>query len=320
MWKHLKWLILLIIIVIISVAIINRDWIYDWWRGISYKPSAEMAAIQDSLKLTDRGNFIFKASHPTLDDSETFNASCKSAHSGELAVLGCYTEDEIHVYNIQSEELKGIRELTTAHELLHANWKRISENDKHTLLNELNTINTNNNGKLTQELNNYSTDQQSEELYVRAGTEIKDLPSNLEKHYGEIFQNQDLIVSYYDSYITVFLEIETEMNQLMSEMQSIQQEIDNTTIEYEQRASQLSAAVTSFNTCAEQAGCFKSEYEFYSKRANLLNEQSALETIYNHINTLIDEYNIRVEKYNADVTRTDKLNQAINSTKKTQGL
>lgn len=320
MWKHLKWLILLIIIAIISVAIINRNWIYDWWRGINYKPSAEMAAIQDSLKLTDRGNFIFKASHPTLDDSETFNASCKSAHSGELAVLGCYTEDEIHVYNIQSEELKGIRELTTAHELLHANWKRMSKNDKHTLLNELNTIDINTNDKLTQELNNYSTDQQSEELYVRAGTEIKDLPSNLEKHYGDIFQNQDLIVSYYDSYITVFLEIETEMNQLMSEMQSIQQEIDNTTIEYEQRASQLSAAVTSFNICAEQAGCFKSEYDFYSKRANLLNEQSALETIYNHINTLIDEYNIRVEKYNADVTRTDKLNQAINSTKKTQGL
>ena len=279
-----------------------------------------MATIQNSLQLTDRGNFIFKASHPTLDSSDTFNVNCQSNQDDELAILGCYTQENIHVYNVQSEELKGIRELTTAHELLHAVWKRMHEDDKHALLTDLNTVYTNNKDKLAKEIDNYSTDQQQEELYVRAGTEVKDLPSRLEKHYSEIFQNQDLIVSFYDSYINVFLEIEAEMNQLISEMQSIQQSIDQSTTEYEQRLSLLNAAIASFNACAEQSGCFRTESEFNSRRNELLSEQSTLETIYDHINALVDAYNIRVEKYNTDVTRTDKLNQAINSTKKAQDL
>lgn len=319
--KRVLWFGMVLLILVAGLLVIfNRDWIVDWWKGLSYQPSGEMARIMNDLKLTGRGEFLFKASGPKLSESEEFNAKCRDVLSDEMAVLGCYVGGDVFVYNIQSKELDGIRELTTAHELLHAVWARMSNAEKEGMLGDLRKVYQDNQEQLSKELDNYVSEQTQEELYVRAGTEVKNLPEKLEKHYAEIFSDQDLVVGFYDKYIGVFLEIEAEMDKLKAEMDGIQVQIDNLTKEYEQGVANLNAEIASFNRCAETAGCFGSESEFYARRGELVATQGALEAQYNQINALINEYNVRVEKYNADVTRTEKLNRVINSSVEVEGV
>ena len=304
------------LIAVVAWGLVNREWIYDYVRGMTYQPTAEMSLIRDKLKLTEEGKFLFNAAQPELNERDSFNSSCRSAVDTEVAVLGCYAAGNIHIYNIVEDELAGIRELTTAHELLHANWARMSEEEKRDLVEPLTRTFDANRDLLESEITTYNVDERQEELYVRAGTEVANLPDVLEKHYAEVFSDQDLVVSFYNSYIKVFREIEAEMDALKAEMDAIMVEVNAKTAEYEQRANQLEAEVESFNNCARTEGCFVSIDEFYVKRNALLSEQNDVEALYNEIDNLIREYNSRVEKYNADITRHETLDKKINSSVK----
>lgn len=319
--KNIKWMILVVAVVVVGVLFFaNREWIGDWWRGIIYRPSDEMVAIREKLDLTERGEFLFNASQPELSGSDEFNENCRTELDMETAVLGCYIEGNIYVYDITAKELDGIRELTAAHELLHAVWARMSEAEQRGLTRTLTQTFEKNQSLLEDEIDSYDASQRQEELYVRVGTEVKNLPTELEEHYAEVFTDQDLIVEYYEGYIGVFNRMKAEMEGLMAEMEEIQAQIDTLSADYESRLTRLNAQVTNFNSCAERAGCFGSESEFYAQRNSLISEQNALEGVYNEINRLVDEYNARVEKYNEDVAYSRKLNNIVNSKAKPEAV
>ena len=46
---------------VMAVGVINREWIYDYFRGNLYEPASEMARIRDKLKLTEKGEFLINA-------------------------------------------------------------------------------------------------------------------------------------------------------------------------------------------------------------------------------------------------------------------
>lgn len=320
MKKFLKWFVLAITMAFIVAITLNRQWLYDWFRGVYYQPTGEMSRIMAKLDLTERGEFLFKAAQPRLNSRNDFNAICRGDSDEEIAILGCYTNGNIYIYNIDAEELNEIRELTTAHELLHVVWARMSDGDKERLSNDLEKVYRDNQAILSEEISHYDQNEQREELYVRAGTEIKTLPDTLEKHYAGVFNNQDLIVSYYDSYIAVFKEIEAEMTEIMKDLDALNQEMQAKNKEYAQRLNQLNTDISNFNSCAATEGCFSNADAFHRRRNELLAEQTALEEIYNYINQLVDAYNQKVEQYNADATRTEKLNSLINSNHNYQPL
>lgn len=310
-------LLLLALIGAITFVALNREWLNDYYRGQMYQPTSDMVRIRNSLNLTERGEFLFNASQPTLNEREDFNEYCRDGQN-EIAVLGCYASSNIYVYNIIDPELDGIRELTTAHELLHAVYARMSEDEKNDLVLPLEKVYTDNRTLLEADLGTYSNDERIEELYVRAGTEVADLPEILETHYAEIFKDQDAVVAYYNKYISAFRQLEEEMNYLKSEMEQISASLDQKMAEYEAWVSQLNANISEFNACAHEAGCFSSQEEFESERSALMSEQSALESYYYEINSLIDEYNQKVDQFNDDVTHGEELNTKINSSIKPQ--
>ena len=312
--------IFLILLCFIAVFILlQRDWIYDFYRGITYEPSSEMAAIRTKLKLTSQGEFLFNASQPSLNSADEFNANCRRENE-TIAVLGCYSGGDIFIYNITDSELDGVRELTTAHELLHVVFARMSEDDRESFRAILETVYNQNRDILESELETYDESARFEELYVRAGTEVKNLPSALEDHYAKYFTNQDHIVDFYNSYIQVFREIEAEIEALSVEMEELQATIEADTASYERRADQLNANIISFNSCADTAGCFSTNAAFRARRNELLAEADALEELYEKINANIEKYNEYVAKYNEYVTRNEKLNTIINSSIKPESI
>ncbi len=322
--RKLTWLWITIILVIIvtagTVAFIKRDWIVDFFRGIGYTPSGEMLRIQKDLDLTEQGEFVFKASQPVLSGQTEFNEKCRRDDNSEVAVLGCYLGQNIYVYNIDDKELDGIRELTTAHELLHAIWARMSEDEKIDLVPELTKTFEVNQALLEEEINNYPLEEKQEELYVRAGTEIKNLPAKLEDHYAKVFKDQDKIVDFYEKYISVFNEIADELERLGDDLDRVGNEVDSLKADYEHRIEQLKADVISFNACAEVSGCFKSETEFYKRRKELIKNQETLDGLYQELADLVDEYNGIVKEYNENVLKSQDINQKINSNKLPEGI
>ena len=308
----IKWLLLAGVLAVVVTLVLNRDKVYDYYRGLTYRPSSEMVEIRDSLGLTTEGEFVFNASQPELSERDEFNANCRP-DDAETAILGCYVMENIYVYNIEDEQLKGIKELTAAHELLHAVFARMNDNEKDALKSDLNKVLKENGEILQEDLSIYPAEERFEELYVRAGTEVKKLPDNLEKHYAKVFKDQDRVVNFYDSYIAVFRRLKAELKALEGELGELNNRIDSMTLEYETRANQYSANVDQFNACADTAGCFSSQWEFDTRRNVLVNEQVALDNMYDEISGLIDEYNSKVEVYNNDVIETNRLNDKMNS-------
>lgn len=302
-----------------AFIVFNRQWLYDFYREKTYQPTSEMQTIRDSLKLTDQGKFLFNASHPGLYSEEEFNNNCQSL-SDETAVLGCYTRQNIYVYNITEKRLAGIRELTTAHELLHAVYARMSSDEKDALRPDLEKVYRENQSTLKKEIGSYSSDQQLEEIYVRAGTEIKKLPASLEQHFAKIFQDQDKIVNFYNSYIAVFRQLESELDTLKNEMENLNSTINQKTKAYESAVSQLNNEVNEFNNCANTVDCFSSEYEFNLRRNELVAKQNYLDTLYYEIDSLISQYNKYVEKYNNNVLESNNLQNIVNSHVKVKGI
>ena len=309
----------LILMTIVAVVWLNFGVVKDFLVGLSYRPTSEMVEIRESLGLTGTGARIFNASLPELQEKQEFNLNCREVEN-ESAILGCYRDDRIFVYNIVDEELPGIRELTAAHELLHAVYDRMSSEDRAKWRNELVAVYRENQDVLGDEIDLYGDSEKQEELYVRAGTEIASLPEVLEAHYAEIFEDQDKIVGYYNSYIRVFREIEAKLTSLYEEISDLNGEIETKVSEYEAGVLSLNSEISEFNTCANTADCFSSVYAFNRRRAELVARQNELSAAYDEIGALVAKYNEMIEEYNEYALHGQTLNMAINSSEKVEGL
>lgn len=308
-----------ILLFLVAFLVVNFGVIRDIFVGLSYRPSSEMSEIREKLDLTGKGWRIFNASLPELEEREEFNQICRGEES-ENAVLGCYRDDRVYVYNVLSEELDGIREVTAAHELLHAVYDRMSAEERRELSPVLNEIYKKNQEILGEEIELYDDVDREEELFVRIGTEIATLPNELEKRYSEIFKDQDKIVGFYDGYITVFREIERKLKELLARVQELEVDIEGKTEQYEAEVGVLNRDIEEFNACASTPDCFTSRWAFNNKRNSLVARQGTLTALYNEINGMISEYNNLAAEYNENLLHGQALNKAINSAEKVNGL
>ena len=315
--KIVWWGVLLLGLVIAAVLIINRRWIVDWYRGINYTPTTEMAEIRDNLALTDGGTFLFNALRPELGEADEFNTHCHQTPS-ETAVLGCYTDGAVHIYNITSPELDGILEVTTAHEMLHAVWARMNAAEQESFMAALNQVIAENGEILDSELETYEPDMRMEEAYVRAGTEIAELPEQLEKHFAQYFKDRSKVVNYYNNYIAVFNDNREQAERLEQEIPELKAKITAEIEQYEKTARDLEQRVNEFNRCASTANCFKSQAEFATQRNQLMREQQNLQAQNGQLNGEIADFNAKIDQYNQIVDDSRKLEEEINSNSLTE--
>lgn len=306
------WTIFAIVAVVGASWAVQQQSVRDFWGGLGYEPSSQMAEIQESLELTGTGERIFKAVKPVLETSDNFNEHCQS-NDAEVALLGCYTSGQIYVYEIRNDELRLANNVTTAHELLHAVWQRMGENEKAEVTRLLEEVKRDNEVWLDEELAAYDELEKLEEIYTRAGTKLKNLPDELEKHYGKYFKDRQKIVGYYEAYQAPFERLQGELGSLETEIKVESEAIKQKRDEYEWKANNLDSRIEKFNSCAKTANCFVSEAEFNRQRSGLLGEQSELEELRDDINMRIDANNVRIEKYNELQMSLGELNSAMNS-------
>lgn len=315
--NSLVYLLLTLIIVVAVGALIffQRYAIHDWWRLRSYAPSAEIVALANDTTMDDDARRVFYAYHPSIEPREDFNMHCGD---GELTiVLGCYSSvGGIHIFEVDDERLDGIMQVTAAHEFLHAAYERLSSSERQRI------------DQLTKEVHKNLTDERiletiqayndrdssvvPNELHSILGTEVADLPDELEEYYGRYFDDRSRIVQFSQSYESAFTSRKEEAKQHEARLATLRQDIDDEkqalSAEYA-RLNNESSAISSLNSNIEVG-----EVETLNQRIDAYNMAiREYNTRAKAVSSLVDEYNALYEQYKRVVLEQQDLFNSIDS-------
>lgn len=302
--KHEKKIVGFLLFLLVAGAVafaatqIDYTAISDTIAGSNYKASDDLEAIIEELELTDAGMRILKATRPELQDADDFNQNCV-AQNQNSAVLGCYKDGRIYIYNIQRQELNGIRQATLAHELLHAVWSRLSGSERNGLAPSLRDV-LKNDGGIQKSMKNYDVSSPDDELHSRVGTQVvpEKLPESLRAHYKKYFKNLSKISALYSSYNTKFEEIDANLKALKAEIKERHEVCATMKKNYESAIAKYNNDYKEYNERRRTPGGYATQAEHHAayealvdSRAQLLVDYEALMTYISKLNDLVNEYN-----------------------------
>lgn len=306
----------LLILIASAWVILNRDYIKDLTTFWSYTPSSQIESISSRAGLSDKGKFYLYASLAEVQDSEDFNRNCQRQED-KNAILGCYVGNRIYIYDVDNSELDGIKEVTAAHEMLHAAWQRTSEPEKQRVGKLLiEAYNANKTDELAARMDYYSRNEVGEEineLHSIIGTEIRTLSSELEKYYAKFFVNRGQVVALYDKYHRVFSELETKAKVLYDELTQLEKDYLSMESSYDAKVSKLNQDIVDFNKRAD-SGDFDSVAAFNYERSKLAKRISDIKLEEQAIEKKYSQYELKYDEYQALAVKSETLNKSIDST------
>ncbi len=289
--------------------------IYDWWRLRGYQPPAAIAQIAADTTMKPSTQHLFYVYHPDLEDKQTFSQNCKSDE--KTIILGCYVAFKgIYLSNIQDPRLSGILQVTAAHETLHAAYDRLSPSEKqrvNKLIDQAYAGLQDDRIKNTVEEYQKSGADVTNELHSILGTEVRNLPPELETYYGRYFSDRSKIVSYSENYEKAFTDRKNKVAEDDRELASIKQQIDS--LEASLNAQQK---VIDAKRAQLDAYLAAKDYKDYNAGVNDYNAQVAsYNQNVNRIKSLISQYNSLLEERNALALEENQLINAIQNTPET---
>ena len=307
---------LCIIVCVVVAVILNRQYIIDKYNAWEFKPSPEIAQIANDVGLNENGRFYYFASRPELDFAKEFNGECRSREQGN-AILGCYKNQRIYIYNVNDERLNGLKEVTAAHEMLHAAYERLPESDKkavNALLEK--EYRKNSDAEFSKRMDYYKRNQPGEEyneLHSIIGTEFADISPQLEDYYKRYFNNRSQVVALHSKYSDKFKELKQGSASLRKELENLSISINNASLKYNKDISNLNSEINTFNSRAKN-GDFSSQEDFLNERRYLIKSTRKLEQDRANINRCIGQYESKRIEYNKLVDESNSMYKAMDST------
>lgn len=286
-----------------------------------FQAPERVAAARERIGFTSRGGNIFYASQPTVQDKVEFNNSCGSTER-TAAILGCFFEDRIYLYNVSNVELDGALEVTAAHEMLHAAYQRLSllERDRIDSLIQAEYAKVKDLPMIKDLMDYYKTAEpgaELNELHSILGTTVADLSPELEDYYKRYFTDRAAIVAMNDRYNQVFSKLKERTSELQSKIDDMGSNLKSELSRYESDRVRLETDIKDFNRRADSSR-FYSTAQFYSERAELERRVNELNSRRNVINAEVKRYNGYVEELNAVSVHVSELYESINGIESNQ--
>jgi len=290
-------LVSVVLLVAVLIGLWQRQNIYDWWRLNNYDPPSQIVELAKNTKMTDYSKKLFYVNRPQLNDRADFNNNCQTQE--QTIILGCYINHRgIYVFNVKDERLKGIKEVTAAHEMLHAAYDRLSNKERA----RVDKLTSDAYKKLANERLNktivlYRNKDPSvvpNELHSILGTEIRELPAELNNYYKQYFTDRLAVVIYSEKYEKTLIQQQDEIKKLESQINSAQKdlvvqktEITNMEAELNNKSQQLqnlknSNDISSYNSMVPDYNAM-----VYQVRALVKNYNDSVV----NLNAMIDKYN-----------------------------
>lgn len=308
---------LLLGVALCVVILLQRQAILDWWALRGYEAPAEVSAIATDITLTDQARKVFYVNKPVILPSNQFNTKCDDKGKEKTIVLGCYHSNQLGIYlfKVTDKRLQGVEQVTAAHELLHAEYDRLSSKER-THIN-----------KLLQDFNdNELTDQRIKdvmqayrdsipekdlvnEMHSIFGTEIADLPSELEQYYTKYFTDRQKVVSYAQAYQSEFTNRKQQVEGYDGQLKELKKQIETDQANLELRNSQLTTEREELNRLLAEGNTKE-----YNAKVPVFNQHVAdYNTAVTALKEIVSRHNIIVDTRNAIALEQEELSKAIDS-------
>ena len=309
--------LVLVIVVGAAVAYLNRQQITDQLAVWNYESSPVVESYIDRSTMTDRGEFLFKASEPVITASASFNDTC-GTHEEGAGILGCYlpSSRSILLFDVTDERLDGIEEVVASHEMLHAAWDRMSRDEQNALepLLEAEADVLAKDDRFAERMEFYARAEPGEranELHSIIGTEVTDISPALETHYAEYFADRAALVDLHLQSDAVFEANTRESEKLVSTLDKLRKRVDKDYDKYKDGYDELDDDITAFNVRADN-GSFESQAAFASARNELIDRQDELDDLFDDIQKRIAKYDKAKAKLATLNAEAAELNESIN--------
>lgn len=301
-------------VALIVVAFVQRDPLLDWLVLRGYQPSVQIVAFAERTAMTDRAKRYLYINKPMLDGRDAFNEHCKNDKE-HTVILGCFFGDRqgIFIYNVTDYELDGVREVTTAHEMLHQAYDRLLSKERM----RIDQLVTDFSKTITDEeiLSQIETYRKSDidalpnEMHSLFGTQVAKLPAELEAYYEQYFTDRTKVVTLYDKYQAAFTSRKKQIKEYDKQLAALKIDIDTREAQLRQLNSSLDAQRTQMDAklrAGDTAG--------YNRMVASYNAQvGAYNSGYDILKAKIDSYNMIVDKRNAIADQEEALQRSMSS-------
>jgi hypothetical protein len=250
----------------------NEKYLKDHLIAQQFEPSDDITRYVEEAGLSSLGELYLLASLAKVVPAYEFQRYCTRSEPG-IGVLGCYNlrDQRIYLYDVTDPRLTSMEPVVAAHEMLHAAWDRLTleEQERLSVLLEEGFAMLPENHELRSRIKNYEASNPASripELYAILGTEIAVLPTELEEHYRNYFDDRGKSVQLAEQFYAVFETLVEERDALVGNLESRATEIEDLKFTYEEAAAVLRQDVLAFNEKAATPGGFPSLPEFEATR------------------------------------------------------
>ncbi len=243
---------------------------FDNWIGVA-PPSAEIERLAISSTMTREAQQIFYRQTPTIEPKQTFFKICQKKEKANDAsiIFGCYFTNgkigKIAIQSVTDDRFQGVMEVTAAHEMLHAAYRRLSPWDRDKLTPQLKQaawrIKNHRWSGILEQYKQKDIALYVNELHSYLGTELDDLGNaELEQYYQRYFRDRQQVVRLADRSQESLRKLDEKAKQLKPEIEDLEaslaqakQTLKNRDIELESKQQNLDALRSDLMRLKEQA-------------------------------------------------------------------
>ena len=313
--KRLQLGILVVLIATIAGLIWKQQALLDWWRLRGYTAPVSVAQLATDDMFTPTARHLLYVNRPEITNGKDFTNNCP-AGSEKTVVLGCYVgrDNGIFVYQVSDPRLNGVEQVTAAHEMLHAAYRRLSSHERskvdamlmdyyqHDLTDQ----------RIKDTIDAYKKSEPNDvvnEMHSVFGTEVAMLPSGLEQYYQRYFTDRSRVAAFTASYQGEFTNRQVEVAAYDTQLASMKKQIETnqTTLTSQKAALDAQSQQLQSLRSSGQIGAYNSGVPAYNQAVDAYNG------LLNTTRSLINQYNDIIAKRNAVVLEEQQLAKELSA-------
>ena len=311
--KFLGFFTVTLAFVALALGFVYSQEIVDWYKLRDYTPTSEVATLADNTTMVASARSLFYVNHPLVADKDTFNEKCRDNEYS--IVLGCYLSGQqgIYLLDVTDDRLSGIKEVTAAHEFLHAAYERLSSKEKKQVDDMLSdAFSKVTDTRIKASVEQYNKNDPSvvpNELHSILGSELRDMSPELEKYYSRYFSNRLKIVSYSEQYEQAFINRQKAVREFDIKLAALKSDIETSSNKLNQESTDLTNLRSKLNQLKSQDNIdeYNSLIPGFNTRVNSYNENV------DELSAKVVKYNETVQERNSVVLEESQLIDAIDS-------
>ncbi len=281
----------------------------DQIRVWNYEPSPRVLELANQTTMTDRGRRLLYVADPSIESRDRMESSCPQLHS--KSILGCYqsrnSQEKIIIQNVADQRLRGVMEVTAAHEMLHAAYQRLNSQERSEVDEHLQRVfETTDNVVVKKLLKQYPASAIKTELHSILGTELRQLDPFLETYYSRYFVDRLTVVTLAEQYQSTFADIEQRESEIDRQLQDLKAKIATAETMLKEADTQLKANQQSLEVLSNtDVASYNEQVPMFNAEVNDYNSRVA------DLRTLVDRHNRLVAAYNKTAQEGRSLVEAI---------